>query len=147
MLTFCLLIFGLEAGVGKTLFSYKITFISSFWSPIIWSKFYVIKKDKNYLINPSYIGGGADSAPPLIDFWFFLLNGYCHLHETLCKFLSYISEDSYTLIWSKKIVLGALRGLFSKIVILKIAIFGGVFMKQKLLKIKSIQVDDLFFLI
>ena len=74
-------------------------------------------------INPSYIGGGR-IPPPLIDFRFFLLNGYCNLHETLCKFLSYISEDSYTLIWSKKIVLGALRGLFSKIVNLKIVILG-----------------------
>jgi len=75
------------------------------------------------IVNPSYIGGGG-FRPPLIDFWFFLLNGYCNLHETLCKFLSYISEDSYTLIWSKKIVLGALRGLFSKIVNLKIVILG-----------------------
>ena len=54
-------------------------------------------------LNPSYIGGGGRIPPPLIDFRFFLLNGYCNLHETLCKFLSYISEDSYTLIWSKKL--------------------------------------------
>ena len=47
--------------------------------------------------------GRGRIPPPLIDFRFFLLNGYCNLHETLCKFLSYISEDSYTLIWSKKL--------------------------------------------
>ena len=49
---------------------------------------------------------------------------YC---ETLCKFLFHISEDSYTMIWSKNCLggtFGPKMPILSKIVILKIGVLG-----------------------
>ena len=66
--------------------------------------------------------------------------------ETLWKCLFYISEDSYTLIWSKKIKghFFAEKPIISKSLILKIgvlgyleAIFGGYSYSKSLLKSKN----------
>ena len=53
------------------------------------------------VLNPSYIGGGADSAPPNGVLLFSRKFFPATYDETLCKFLLYTYEDSHNSFWSK----------------------------------------------